>query len=180
MDADILVVGVGQPSRDMLVRLTADLHATLGRPATVAGWKLDPSIAHDPLRNQYNSSQLLASLVEHEDAYTRILGVTPVDLFAPVLTYVFGEAQLNGPTAIVSTHRLRPELYGLPKDGVVLRRRLLVEAVHELGHTAGLRHCPDPSCAMHGSSYVEEIDLKGPGLCERCTEVFDRSFTPPS
>lgn len=177
MDAEILVVGVGQPGRDMLVRLTADLHATLGRPATVAGWTLDPVIAHDPLRNQYNSSQILASLVEHEDAHTRILGVTTVDLFAPVLTYVFGEAQLGGPTAIVSTHRLRPELYGLPKDHGALRRRLLVEAVHELGHTAGLRHCPNPNCAMHGSSYVEEIDLKGPGMCERCLDVFNQSFS---
>ncbi len=177
MDARIHVVGVGPTDTTLLERLAVDLTATVSQITVVLPWKLDPKSAHDPLRNQYNSSQILSKLFERPiPEKSRLLGVTDSDLFAPVLTYVFGEAQLNGPTAVVSTHRLRPELYGLDPNPDLLSRRLLVEAVHELGHTAGLRHCPLPRCAMNGSTYVEEIDLKGPGLCPDCQAIFDQSF----
>lgn len=177
MDAEIHVVGVGLTDTTLLERLAVDLTATLSHTAMVALWTLDPKGAHDPLRNQYNSSHILSEMFQRAiPAKSRLLGVTDADLYAPVLTFVFGEAQLSGPTAVVSTHRLRPELYGLHADPDLLSRRLLVEAVHELGHTAGLRHCLVPRCAMNGSTYVEEIDLKGPGLCPACQAVFDRSF----
>jgi len=180
MDTEILVVGVGLSDMALLERLALDLSTTLGRHASVAHWTLNPKSAHDPLRNQYSSTKLLAEMFRQgHPSHGRLLGVADVDLYAPVLTFVFGEAQLSGPTAIVSTHRLRPELYGLNADSELLARRLLVEAVHELGHTAGLRHCHRPGCAMNGSTYAEEIDLKGPGLCRSCQTVFDASFPPP-
>ena len=102
------------------------------------------------------------------DGAGRVLGVTGVDLFIPVLTYVFGEAQVYGPAAVVSTHRLQPTVYGLPDDPGLFYRRLLTEAIHELGHTHGLLHCLEPGCAMGSSTYVEEIDLKRPALCPTC------------
>lgn len=170
---DILVVPVDCANLALLKRLTIDLHATLARTATVASWDLAPQFAREAARGQYNSSMILAELFNRRtNPPMRILGVTDVDLFAPVLTYVFGEAQMHGPAAVVSTFRLRPELYGLEPDPEILSRRLLVESVHELGHTAGLTHCHTPGCAMIGSTYAEEIDLKGPGLCERCGGVF--------
>ena len=97
-----------------------------------------------------------------------MIGVTAADLFVPVLTYVFGEAQLGGRAAVVSTHRLRPEAYGLPADDDLLTARAEKEALHELGHTYGLLHCPAPDCVMRASTYAEEIDLKPAALCERC------------
>jgi archaemetzincin len=84
---------------------------------------------------------------------------------------VFGEAQLSARGAVVSSRRLRPELYGLPEDEPLLRARLETEAVHELGHTWGLLHCPEPTCVMHASSYVEEIDLKASRFCADCLAV---------
>ena len=174
---DILVVPVDCASYALLQRLTIGLHATLGHTAVVAGWDLSPQFAREPARGQYNSSLILAELFRRRtDPSARILGVTDVDLFAPVLTYVFGEAQMRGPAAVVSTFRLRPELYGLSPDPELLARRLLVESVHELGHTAGLTHCHTSGCAMIGSTYAEEIDLKGPGLCESCRGVFESVF----
>ena len=171
---DILVVPVDCAGLALLQRLTFDLRATLGHTAVVAGWDLSPQFAREPARGQYNSSLILAELFRRRpDSPTRILGVTDVDLFAPVLTYVFGEAQMHGPAAIVSTFRLHPELYGLSADPELLSRRLLVESIHELGHTAGLTHCHTAGCAMVGSTYAEEIDLKGPGLCEGCRGVFE-------
>jgi archaemetzincin len=101
----------------------------------------------------------------------RILAVTSVDLFIPVLTYVFGEAQLGGPAAVVSTNRLRSEKYGLPPDPETLISRLEKEAVHELGHTFGLFHCSEPACVMHASTYVEEIDPKEASFCATCLQA---------
>ena len=98
----------------------------------------------------------------------RLLGVTQLDLYIPILTFVFGEAQLGGGSAVVSYHRLQQEFYGLPEDMDVLANRLLIEAVHELGHTLRLTHCHDYRCAMAPSHAVEWIDIKDSGFCEDC------------
>ncbi len=132
--------------------------------------EFDASYAYDPSRKQHNSSKLLQGLTtfkENPDA--RVLGVTDVDLFIPILTYVFGEAQLNGPVAVVSTFRLKPQFYGLPRDDDLVRDRLIKEAVHELGHTFGLRHCPDYECVMTSSTYADELEIKGKAFCSDCT-----------
>jgi archaemetzincin len=130
----------------------------------------DPEAAFDAARGQYRATLLLKSLLDdpQEERSERVLGVTGVDLFAPVLTYVFGEAQLNGRAAVVSCHRLRAEAYGLPPDPALLYERLHKEAMHELGHTYGLLHCPGPACVMRASPYVEEIELKPARFCDAC------------
>jgi len=89
-------------------------------------------------------------------------------LFVPVLTFVFGEAQLDGNCATVSFARLREEAYGLPAHEDVLRERLLKEAIHELGHTFGLRHCADWRCVMTSSHAVERLDVKSAEFCGEC------------
>jgi archaemetzincin len=104
----------------------------------------------------------------------RVLGVTTLDLYIPILTFVFGEAQMGGPCAVVSAHRLADEFYGLPSDPERLRSRLTKEAVHELGHTLDLTHCDDYCCAMAPSHAVEWIDLKEAALCANChSQVFE-------
>jgi archaemetzincin len=129
----------------------------------------DPEASFDPGRSQYSSTLLLAQLLTAPAAgVTRVLGVTGVDLFIPVLTWVYGEAQLDGRAAVVSTYRLRAERYGLAADPALLAARLEKEAVHELGHTYGLVHCADPDCVMRASTYVEEIDLKSAAFCASC------------
>ena len=47
--------------------------------------------------------------------------MTEGDLAIPTLTFVFGQAQLDGPVAVVSLARLRQEFYGLPGDDSVTR-----------------------------------------------------------
>ena len=102
------------------------------------------------------------------DPNARVLGVTGCDLFVPVLTFVFGEAQLDGTCAVVSTARLTEEFYGLPSRADLLRERLVKEAAHELGHTFGLRHCADWRCVMSSSHGVERLDVKGAQFCGSC------------
>jgi archaemetzincin len=97
--------------------------------------------------------------------------VASVDLYIPILTFVFGEAQLQGNCAVESSFRLRQEFYGLPPDSALFRDRLLKESIHELGHTFELSHCDDYQCVMSPSHGVEWIDLKTSRLCKACRAV---------
>ena len=98
----------------------------------------------------------------------RAIGVTRLDLFVPILTLVFGEAELGGRCAVVSLQRLGERFYGLPAREELLRERLVKEAVHELGHTFGLRHCEDWRCVMTSSHAVDRLDVKGQEFCREC------------
>ena len=97
-----------------------------------------------------------------------MFGIASVDIYIPILTFVFGEAQMDGPCSVISTHRLRQEFYGLPPDPQWFRLRLLKEAIHEVGHTLNLTHCPNYRCVMASSHAVEWIDLKDSAFCATC------------
>jgi len=129
----------------------------------------DAGFAFEPARSQFHSTAILErmqSLPRPEDV--RLLGITGLDLYVPVLTFVFGEAQLEGVCALVSLHRLREEFYGLPASNDLLHERLAKEAVHELGHTFGLRHCEDWECVMASTHAVERLDVKSATFCPAC------------
>ena len=157
--------------RGLVHRLASCLGEVFGSEVEIRRPWFDPERAFDSSRGQYNSTLLLAQLQGHPGGAERVLGVTDVDLFIPVLSYVFGEAQLPGRAAVVSLHRLLPELYGLPPNEARLTDRLEKEAIHELGHTFGLIHCRQAECVMRASTYVEEIDLKTASFCEECLEA---------
>ncbi len=165
-------VGVGKPSHAtaaLLGALAQRVGIVLGLPAKVDQEWVDPSFAFNPLRDQYHSTEILKRLSSDlpQDALRRV-GVTDLDLFIPILTFVFGEAQVNNPCAVVSFFRLRQEVYGLPPDEDLLRERLLKEILHELGHTFGLTHCPSWQCVMHASHTVEAVDVKPSQFCRSC------------
>jgi len=125
----------------------------------------------DLRRNQYSSSAIIERLERDLPAAdSKVLAVTGLDLYIPVLTFVFGEARLNGRCAVVSSYRLDNKFYGLPDNPMLLQERLLKEAIHELGHTFGLIHCHDPECVMKSSTYVEEIDFKSSRFCDKCLD----------
>lgn len=139
-------------------------------PCEVTARSLDPRFALHGERQQYHSSEILRRMRDYVQPDTwRILGVASVDLYIPILTFVFGEAQMGGPCAVVSAYRLHQEFYGLPEDEELFGQRLLKEAVHEIGHTLDLTHCHDYTCAMSPSHAVEWIDLKESTLCAACT-----------
>ena len=173
----IQLLPLGRFPGEILIDLSAGLRKRFGVACEVLAAEPEPAFAFNFARQQYSSTEILASLVGHGiPGNERILGVTAVDLYIPILTFVFGEAQLRGSCAVVSFHRLRQEFYGLPAGSMVLRERLLKEAVHELGHTLPLAHCEDYQCVMAPSHGVEWIDLKTSQFCPSC-QVFVSSHS---
>ena len=146
-----------------------DLGAVLFSPVTLVDLPIPLHEAYDKSRRQYHSGMLLTLMLEYAPAGdSKLLGITGHDLFLPVLTYVFGQAQLASRACVFSSYRLRNELYGLPPSPILLRQRSFKEALHELGHTYGLRHCSDYPCVMNTSTYAEDIDLKPAQFCDMC------------
>lgn len=97
----------------------------------------------------------------------KCLAVTDVDLFIEGLNFVFGQADLAGPAAVISLARLRNEFYGLPAEDDLFIERAAKEAAHEIGHTAGLVHCKLP-CVMYFSNSLSDTDRKSQGYCASC------------
>ncbi len=128
-----------------------------------------PEGAYDPKRGQYQSVELLKMLARlAPNNGSRILGITDVDLSIPMLSFLFGQAQFDGPVAVVSLCRLHQAFYGMPEQESLLRERTVKEVLHELGHTFGLVHCSDSTCAMSLSTHIELVDAKGERYCTRC------------
>lgn len=135
---------------------------------------LDLEPFYNPGRRQYDGNKLLHYLPECTGReYDKLAGLFKVDLFIPILTFIFGQAMLNQQTAIASVYRLRNELYGLRQDEELLLARTIKEVIHELGHTFGLIHCNTSTCVMRSSTYVEDIDQKSSGLCVKCRTMIE-------
>ena len=125
------------------------------------------AFAYDQKRNQYYSTLVLEKLADRapEDCI-KLLAVTHEDLFIPILTHVYGEAQLGGIAGIISISRLMayPDAGSREKS----RSRIIKEAAHELGHAFDLRHCEDDHCIMHYCRKLEDVDQKSDQFCRYC------------
>jgi archaemetzincin len=169
----IYLVPLGEVRDDYLRILVESIEEQFGLPVTIAPNHELPLYALDPVRQQYNSNLILKRLLDESspDAI-KILGITDVDLFNPIFSFVFGEAQFQGKCAVVSSYRLRgnPE-HTLPPGCPPLLNRLEKEVIHELGHTFGLRHCSDPDCVMKYSVGLACADRKFSFFCPACREL---------
>jgi len=138
-------------------------------PVTIKEGFIDISEFYDPTRRQYNGTKLLKEIDTHYASdHTKTIGLFSIDLFIPILTFIFGQAYLNGRSGIASYYRLSNERYGINGDNKIIAGRFQKEVIHELGHTFGLVHCHIPTCVMRSSTYVEDIDQKDFYFCSQC------------
>ena len=148
--------------------LRRPLERAFGEVVVIRPLAIDLARTYDRARNQLNSTSILRLLLAEELAEQRVLALVDQDLFIPVLTYVFGEAQLGGRVAVASTYRLREPWAAGGAPGALLDARLLKTALHELGHTRGLRHCLHARCVMMSAAGLEMLDEKPTSFCLNC------------
>ena len=166
----IYVIPMGDVDTDIVESAAVSLWHTFGLEVRQTEPMEMPPDAFEKKRMQYSSIEILRALNKSapKDAF-RVLAITDKDLFIPVLSFVYGHAQFEGKTGIVSTARLRQEFYGFPEDRSTLMTRVVKEVVHETGHLFGLTHCNDTACPMTLSTNIRMLDRKGVSLCESCT-----------
>lgn len=145
--------------------------AEFGTEAYCTEGHIDLSEYLDPSRGQYKGNDLIRIVEDRfSDIQEKTIGIFNVDLFIPILTFIYGQAYLGGKAAIASSHRLKNTRYGLKENSTLFEDRLKKEVIHELGHTFGLIHCYHSECVMRSSTYVEDIDQKSSKLCNSCKE----------
>jgi archaemetzincin len=159
-----------------LKEVEGNIRKDFGCTTKISRSKINPRNSYDPARKQYHSTKILKEMLDElpTDAL-KVIGITSSDLFIPILTFVFGEAQLDGRVGIVSLARLQQEFYGLPPNHALLQKRLVKEIKHELGHTYGLVHCPLRECVMSVANNISDVDAKGFYFCEDCRELLRQS-----
>jgi len=131
-----------------------------------------PEAAYEAERRQHSApallQQLLASIPTGPE---KLLGVTGGDLYIPMLSFVFGQAQLGGRGGLISIARLDPGFYGYPAEDALVVRRARTVALHEAGHLFGLVHCQTPDCAMRLATTIQQFDRKRAALCPGCAAI---------
>ena len=179
-DKKIILLSCGSFDRGFLKKVSGAVEDEYRCQVITEECHLDLSPYYNPARRQYDGDRLLNQIPACTTSeYFKIIGLFRVDLYIPILTYIFGQAILGRQLAIASVFRLRNELYGLKQDDDILLSRTIKEVIHELGHTFGLVHCHNLSCVMRSSTYASEIDLKGAALCTSCRSIYLSNPTLP-
>lgn len=128
-----------------------------------------PRTTLNSVRKQLFFNTLVARVAATEPAVDGVrLAITDFDLYKTSQQFVFGDASEDQRIAVVSMHRLRSEFYGERADANLLFQRLLKEAVHNIGHALGLKHCFNARCAMYFSNSIYDTDNKLSHFCESC------------
>ena len=168
----IIISPIGHFDPQLLEQVGREVHRITGYSSLTASLLQDIDFAFESSRDQHYSTPILEKLADMAPpGAVKILAICSVDLFIPILTFVYGEAQLGGKACIISTHRLSEGLGTAQSDKFI--RRVVKEAIHELGHTFNLRHCKDHNCCMHYCRTIKDVDRKTHQLCRYCKVLLE-------
>ena len=171
--ATILLVPIGEFDADILEIVAEMIPAHFRLPCRLDALINTIDFAWDAKRRQFHSTAILESLTAKAPADGfKIIALTHQDLFIPILTHVYGEAQLGGTSSIVSTCRLAEGISTVAQRELYLAR-IVKECAHELGHAFDLRHCKDPQCLMHYCRSIDDVDAKMSQFCRYCRVLLE-------
>ena len=169
----IIISPIGDFAPGLLDPIRGEINRIYGYPTDILTLLDDLEFAFHPGRIQYHSTPILEQLAQKAPAGAiKVLALVEVDLFIPILTHVYGEAQLGGRACMVSTIRLNEGHNALNTQQPFLGR-IVKEAIHELGHTFNLRHCRDHTCLMHYCRNERDVDRKSDQLCRYCKVLLE-------
>lgn len=174
----IIIFTCGHFEQKVLNQIQNDIEKEFHFPVQRSECSLDIGKFYNPGRRQYDANSILSYIsdITPENAY-KAVGLFRIDLYIPILTYIFGQALLDGQAGIVSLYRLRNELYGLEQNNDLLITRFRKVIMHEMGHMFGLIHCHHPECIMRSSTYMEDVDQKERKFCRTCYEQLHHNLS---
>jgi archaemetzincin len=135
-----------------------------------------PDRAYYPPRKRYRAERLLDDLAAHAQADAfRVLGLTGVDISTTAHGVqdwgIMGLATIDGRVSVMSMFRCRRG----SRSAEHARQRLGKVAVHEVGHTLGLEHCPIRGCLMEDARGTNTTTDREYVLCPRCRALLERA-----
>ncbi len=169
----IYVLPLGKIDLSFFEKLKKDLQKIFNFEIELGDRAQIPDYAYNKGNGKYNGRIILNELAKLNFTNSeKILAITGQDLFTEDLNYIFGQAESGGKICLISTYRLNPEFYLEKTNDELFYNRILKEAVHELGHTFGLKHCDNKKCVMCFSDGIEATDDKESVFCEKCEKVY--------
>lgn len=165
----IVIVPLGEMDYILVNRLASSLASFFNFNLEILQGLELPKEAYNEKRGQFYSTVILSKLeLLKSDDHERILGITEEDLYVPTLNFVLGEADPESKVAVISLFNLKQDYSSIMASEPVYFDRIFKEAVHELGHTMNLHHCPNPKCVMYFSQTIDDTDRKGKRFCDNC------------
>lgn len=136
-------------------------------------------------KDQYYAPEILnkLSLYLKRTHIFRLIGVMNKDIYGLGYNFIFGIANEFSGVGLISISRLTENFY--KKKELIHRKketstdielRILKDAIHELGHTFGLKHC-EHNCIMKFSDSLSDIDKKSENFCASCSKKLKRILT---
>jgi archaemetzincin len=147
------------------------LESRLNVTVTVLPGTALPASAFYPPRQRYVADSLLDYLNTYNNRrYEKIIGVTSSDISTKKGEHInFGVMGLGfcpGGSCVISSFRVKRTA----KNNRHFHRRMVILALHELGHTYSIEHCPDTACLMKDAEGKMNLD-NGQVYCNDCKSV---------
>jgi archaemetzincin len=127
-----------------------------------------PAAAYYLPRKRYRAELIIEALARQTPA--RILGVTALDISTTKDAHadwgILGLGTIGGRACVVSSFRCKMRAPN-PRAPAI---RLAKIAVHEVGHTLGLQHCPNVGCLMEDANGSVLTCDRDTDLCPQCRD----------